>query len=86
MGRLDARFGHFPRRRNRQQGLPHRGQLHQVPAVLGGIYWKRATRQGAFIGITLGFAVWLYTLVGPGLIRSGALPLSLAAEGLFGRG
>jgi Na+/proline symporter/nitrogen-specific signal transduction histidine kinase len=55
-----------------------------APAVLGGIYWKRATKEGAFIGITLGFAVWLFTLSVPGLIRSGMLPMTLANEGLFG--
>ncbi|MBL7980370.1 MAG: sodium:proline symporter [Flavobacteriales bacterium] len=55
-----------------------------APAVFGGIYWKRANRQGAVIGIVIGFAVWAYTLVVPGLIRSGALPLELSEQGLFG--
>jgi len=55
-----------------------------APAVFGGIYWKRANRHGAVIGIVLGFVVWTYTLVVPGLIRSGALSPELAEYGLFG--
>ena len=34
-----------------------------APAILGGIYWKGATRAGALAGLTAGFAVWVYTLL-----------------------
>jgi len=30
-----------------------------APAVIGGIYWKAATRAGALAGLGAGFAVWL---------------------------
>ncbi|MEM9987782.1 MAG: histidine kinase, partial [Bacteroidota bacterium] len=33
-----------------------------APALLGGIYWKGATRTGAIAGMIAGFLVWLYTL------------------------
>ena len=33
-----------------------------VPAILGGIYWKGATKAGAVAGLTGGFLAWAYTL------------------------
>ncbi|MDH4232359.1 MAG: histidine kinase, partial [Nitrospirota bacterium] len=36
-----------------------------APAILFGIYWKGASRSGAFAGLFAGFAVWMYTLVLP---------------------
>lgn len=32
-----------------------------APSLLGGMYWKEGNRQGALVGLLLGFAVWLYT-------------------------
>ena len=32
-----------------------------VPAIVGGIYWKGATKAGALAGLTGGFLVWIYT-------------------------
>jgi Na+/proline symporter/nitrogen-specific signal transduction histidine kinase len=55
-----------------------------APAMLGGMYWKRATRAGALIGLSLGFAVWLYTLLLPSFATSGWLPPSFAEQGMFG--
>jgi len=55
-----------------------------APAVLGGIYWRGATRRGALAGLLAGFAVWLYTLLLPALARSGWLPLSFLEDGPFG--
>jgi diguanylate cyclase (GGDEF)-like protein len=54
------------------------------PAVLGGIYWKGATRSGALAGLGTGFAVWIYTLMLPAFINSGWLPTSLLEQGPFG--
>ena len=42
-----------------------------VPAIVGGIYWKGATRAGAVAGLTGGFLVWIYTLLLPSFARSG---------------
>jgi Na+/proline symporter/nitrogen-specific signal transduction histidine kinase len=54
------------------------------PVVLGGIFWKGATRAGAFAGLSAGFAVWLYTLLVPALERSGWLPEGLMEKGPMG--
>ncbi len=55
-----------------------------APAILIGMYWKGATRQGALTGIIAGFAVWLYTLLLPAFALSGWLPASFVTEGPFG--
>jgi signal transduction histidine kinase len=55
-----------------------------APAILGGIYWKGATRSGAMAGLTAGFAVWGYTLMLPSLAKSGWLPAGFLEQGLFG--
>jgi Na+/proline symporter/signal transduction histidine kinase len=52
-----------------------------VPAMIGALYWRNASRGGALIGLVSGFAVWLYTLLLPALIRSNWLPESILAEG-----
>ena len=46
-----------------------------APAVIGGIYWKGATRAGALAGLAAGFIVWLYTLLLPSFAKSGWLPI-----------
>ena len=55
-----------------------------APAILGGIYWKGATRAGAVAGLTGGFVVWAYTLALPSLAKSGWLPAGFLNDGLFG--
>ncbi|WP_051109937.1 EAL domain-containing protein [Massilia niastensis] len=55
-----------------------------APAVLGGIYWKGATRTGALAGISAGFLVWVYTQMLPAFARSGWLPMGLLEQGPFG--
>ena len=55
-----------------------------APAILGGIYWKAASRRGALAGISAGFLVWGFTLLLPSFARSGWLPQSLITDGLFG--
>jgi Na+/proline symporter/nitrogen-specific signal transduction histidine kinase len=55
-----------------------------APAILGGIYWKGATRAGALAGLTAGFAIWIYSLVLPAFVRSGWLPESFISEGPLG--
>jgi Na+/proline symporter/nitrogen-specific signal transduction histidine kinase len=53
------------------------------PAVLGGIFWKGGTRNGALAGLLAGFGVWVYTLLLPTLARSGWLPAEFL-DGPFG--
>jgi PAS domain S-box-containing protein len=55
-----------------------------VPAVFLGLYWRRGNRMGAFAGISLGFALWCYTLIIPALVKEGVLAPELLAQGLFG--
>ena len=52
-----------------------------APAMLGGIFWKGGTRSGALLGLVMGFAVWLYTLLLPSFAQSGWLPISFIVEG-----
>ena len=55
-----------------------------APVIIGGIFWKGATAKGAFAGLVLGFAVWIYTLLLPSFALSGWLPESFITEGPFG--
>jgi len=55
-----------------------------APAILGGIYWKGATRSGAMAGLTAGFAVWIYTLALPSFAKSGWLHARFLTDGPFG--
>lgn len=55
-----------------------------APAVLGGLYWKGATRRGALVGLLAGFLMWGYTLMLPSLAKSGWLPDAFLLQGLFG--
>jgi signal transduction histidine kinase len=66
-----------------------------APALLGGIFWKGGTRNGALAGLLAGAVLWAYTLMLPSIAKSGWLsadflqhgPLGIAAlkpEQLFG--
>ncbi len=55
-----------------------------APAILGGMFWKGATRRGAICGLSAGFAVWVYTLLLPSFAKSGWLPISFVEQGMFG--
>lgn len=55
-----------------------------APAIIGGIYWKRATRAGALAGLAAGFAIWVYTLLLPSFAQSGWLSMTFLTDGPFG--
>ena len=55
-----------------------------APAVLGGMYWRGGTREGAFAGLLAGFVVWGYTLLLPSFAKSGWLDPHFLQHGLFG--
>ncbi len=53
------------------------------PAILFGLFWRRASTPAAFAAIGGGFLVWAYTLLLPSLARSGWLPVEFIDEGPF---
>jgi Na+/proline symporter/signal transduction histidine kinase len=57
-----------------------------APAILGGLFWKGGTRNGAVAGLLAGFLVWGYTLLLPSFAQSGWLPLSFLEDGPLGIG
>ncbi|TDL89440.1 sensor histidine kinase [Meridianimarinicoccus aquatilis] len=73
------------------------GVVQVLPALLGGIFWRGATRVGAAAGVLIGFALWLYTLFLPsfgpdvvlsaGMLDNGPFGIEwLRPSGLFGLG
>ncbi|ENO89622.1 sensor histidine kinase [Thauera linaloolentis] len=55
-----------------------------APAMLGGMYWRNGTRDGALAGLLAGFVVWAYTLLLPSFAKSGWLDPAFLDNGLFG--
>ncbi len=55
-----------------------------APALLGGIYWRGATRLGALAGLLAGFGLWAYTLMLPSVAKSGWLSPDFLEHGIFG--
>lgn len=55
-----------------------------APAMIGGMYWRGATRGGALAGLSAGFLIWIYTLLLPSFAKSGWLPDDFLTQGLFG--
>jgi Na+/proline symporter/nitrogen-specific signal transduction histidine kinase len=55
-----------------------------APPILIGLFWKRANRRGALIGLSGGFFVWAYTLLLPAMARSGWIAASFIDNGPFG--
>ena len=58
--------------------------IQMAPALIGGLYWKKGTRHGAMVGLSLGFMFWFYTLMIPSFIYSGWLPGSILLDGPLG--
>lgn len=55
-----------------------------APAVIGGIYWKQASKNGAMAAICTGFVIWFFTLVVPSMVSGNLLNEHIMTEGLFG--
>lgn len=55
-----------------------------APAALGGLYWKRGSREGAMAGLVSGFLLWIYTAFIPTIAGEGWLSTNLVANGPFG--
>ncbi len=57
--------------------------LQFAPAFFGGLFWKGGNKQGAFAGISIGFLLWIYTLLIPHIARIGLLDISILETGPF---
>ncbi len=55
-----------------------------APSLIGGLYWKRGTRQGAIAGLAIGFLIWAYCLPIPSMAQAGIISRSFIDNGLFG--
>ncbi len=62
------------------------GVAQVLPALLGGLFWRGATRTGAAAGLLAGFAIWAYTLYLPSLGEGGLMSAAFLREGPFGIG
>jgi Na+/proline symporter/nitrogen-specific signal transduction histidine kinase len=62
------------------------GVAQMLPALLGGIFWRGATRSGAVAGLLIGFAVWAYTLFLPSFGPGAALSAAVLENGPLGIG
>jgi Na+/proline symporter/nitrogen-specific signal transduction histidine kinase len=60
------------------------GVAQVLPAMLGGIFWRGATRTGAILGLITGLTVWAYTSFLPSFGPGAALPGSVFTQGLLG--
>lgn len=62
------------------------GVAQFLPAMLGGIFWRGATRTGAAAGLCVGFALWLFTSLLPGFGAGVVLSAEVLENGLWGIG
>lgn len=62
------------------------GVAQALPALIGGIFWRGATRKGAIGGLIIGFVVWMYTLFLPSFGPDGVMSAALLSEGPWGIG
>jgi Na+/proline symporter/nitrogen-specific signal transduction histidine kinase len=60
------------------------GVAQFLPSLLGGIFWRGATRNGALAGLLTGFMLWAYTLFLPSFGGSVILSADVLTNGLFG--
>lgn len=60
------------------------GVAQILPAMIGAIFWRGASRNGAVAGLLAGFVLWLYTLYLPSFGEDALLSAAIFAEGPFG--
>jgi len=60
------------------------GSAQIIPSLIGGLFWRGATRTGALLGLVAGFSLWAYTLFLPSFEGSFILSQSLIETGPFG--
>jgi Na+/proline symporter/nitrogen-specific signal transduction histidine kinase len=80
----------YMRHESAQSGLVSLGLLSFVavaqfaPALIGGLFWRGASKSGAVAAISIGFAVWCYTLLLPTFARSGVMASDYITAGPWG--
>lgn len=62
------------------------GVAQMLPAMLGALFWRGATRTGALTSMTLGFALWLYTLYLPSFGPDAVFSSQMLRDGPWGIG
>ena len=60
------------------------GVAQFLPSLIGGLFWRGATRAGAIAGLLAGFAMWAYTLFLPSFEGQFLLSTSVLADGPWG--
>ena len=60
------------------------GVAQFMPSLLGGIFWRGATRVGALAGLMCGFVLWAYTLFLPSVGSDFLLSAQVLSNGPFG--
>lgn len=60
------------------------GVAQVLPSLLGGIFWRGATKAGALTGIAGGFVLWAFTLFLPSFEGTFILSAATIENGLFG--
>src|SRR5690606_3490928 len=55
-----------------------------APALIGGLFWRGASRVGAFSGLLAGSLLWAYTLLLPALAGAGSFDATWVDTGPFG--
>jgi Na+/proline symporter/signal transduction histidine kinase len=54
-----------------------------APGLLGGLFWRGASRRGVELGLVVGFLVWTYTLLLPSLSEAGWFNQRWIVKGLW---
>ncbi|UWR21073.1 sensor histidine kinase [Sulfitobacter sp. S190] len=62
------------------------GVAQFLPVLLGGIFWRGATRSGAIAGLSVGFALWVWTMLLPSFGADAVLSSTLMQQGPWGIG
>ncbi len=60
------------------------GVAQFLPALLGGLFWRGATRSGAIAGLSVGFIIWLWCLFLPSFGPDEVISTQVLANGPWG--
>ena len=62
------------------------GVAQFLPSMVGGIFWRGATRTGAFAGLSIGLFLWAYTLLLPSIASDVIFSTAALSNGPWGIG